>query len=328
MISVIRAFNKIAWWIKSEQSKLEISLSLAVLKPMIHPRSLPQPTVDYGTRAFLELFRHFTIDGYLPGLSKSHHTLVQSALNGLISTEVFTGSFPMEHLHGFTASKSSMSNNRTRGSQPSMADMGKLVDDLRDLEGKTGDSIIEACKSWPELRLKQGIRLSTDSWHKRYYWSNSGGSHHMAVLCHELLRQNKSWTPTVEIREHKLNLSSLKSLEGKVTIFVVMRGENFEGIDQVFLPLPPDLRCEEVRQALGVSVPISPYLQMPFSDYQFVIIDHSRQYADIALTVLQDAITKGLALTFEDFLKGWLSAPLNDLAVPSRISNGESEKGL
>lgn len=323
-----RFVSWLLWTLKSERRKLQSSLRIGDLKPVAHPRHIAKPTVDYGTRAFLELFRHFTVDGYLPGLSKNHHKLVQSALNGLITTEVYTASFPMEYLHGFTASKSSMSNNRTRGSQPSMAALGKLVDDLRDLEGKTGDSIIDACKSWPELRLKQGIRLSTDSWHKRYYWSNSGGSHHMAVLCHELLRQNKSWTPTLEIREHKLNLSSLKSLVGKVTIFVVMRGENFEGIDQVFLPLPRDLRCEEVRQALGVSVPLSPYLQMPFSDYQFVIIDHSRQYADLALTVLQEAITKGLALTFEDFLKGWISAPLIDLAVPRRVSNGDSRKGL
>ncbi len=311
-----RFVSWILWTLKSERRKLQSSLRIGDLKPVAHPRHIAKPTVDYGTRAFLELFRHFIVDGYLPGLSKNHHKLVQSALNGLITTEVYTASFPMEYLHGFTASKSSMSNNRTRGSQPSMAAMGKLVDDLRDLEGKTGDSIIDACKSWPELRLKQGIRLSTDSWHKRYYWSNSGGSHHMAVLCHELLRQNKSWTPTVEIREHKLNLSSLKSLVGKVTIFVVMRGENFEGFDQVFLPLPRDLRCEEVRQALGVSVPISPYFQMPFSDYQFVIIDHSRQYADLAVMAMQEAITKGLALTFDDFLNGWISEPLNDFTIP------------
>lgn len=302
---------------------------LGELKPIVHPRHVPIPTVDHGTRCYLELFRHFTLDGYLPGLSRENQDLVQGALNGLIVTETYAARFPMEYLHGFTASKSSMSNNKTRGSRPTMAAMGMLVDDLRDLEGKSGDAIIEACKSWPELRLRSGIRLNTDSWHKRYYWSNSGGSHHMAVLCHELQKQNKSWVPLVEIREHKLELSSLNRLEGKISIFVVMREEHQGGHDQIFMPMPRDLRCDAVRQSLGVSIPISIYYQRPFSDYHFVIIDHSRQYADIATHLLQIAVLEGLAMNFQDFLEAWIAEPLNDLAGPSRVTlNQQTSRAL
>lgn len=297
----------IAWMFVPEQQKVIQSLRIRQLPTFIHPHKLSPPTVYFETRCFLEFFRQYRCDGYQPGLSNDGQLLVEQALNGLVSERSYTTIFPMASLHGFMSSKSTMSSNRMRVSQSTMADMGRLVDDLRDLEGKAGDEIIAACKAWGELRLDQGIRLVTDNWHRRYYWRNVGGSHHMAVLCYELQRQGKAWEPEVEICEYNLDTGSLDRLRGKVSIFVVMRDDSLLGYDQVFEPLPSDLRYEGLRKSLGVAIPIPNYLKLPFNTYQLVLVDHSRQYAEIVLERLNGAVDAGVAMRFEDFVRAWQS---------------------
>ena len=82
-----------------------------------------------------------------------------------------------------------------------MAELGELINDLKDLEGKSGGDIVSACLAWSELRLHEGISLTTDNWHRRFYWSNAGGSHHMAVLCYELQRQEKELSSNLVFRD-------------------------------------------------------------------------------------------------------------------------------
>lgn len=317
-------FELFKWLLMTERQQVSAKLKVRPLKAFVHPREVPAPSVDHETRCYLEQFRHYNLDGYLPGLSKNNQALAQRALNELISARTYRALFPMAFLHGFTASKSSMSTNRTRASQPTMAAMGRLVDDLRDLKGKEGGDIIDACLAWGELRLNQGIRLTTDNWHKRYYWSNSGGSHHMAVLCYELQRQNKDWSPEVEIREYVLDVGSLACLTGRVSIFVVMRDQKLYGYEQVFERLPQILQHEEVRAGLGVSVPSPSHYRLPFSEYQLVLVDHSQAYADIALARLQEAVGEGVAMPFCEFLEAWISPDEDHLAKPVALTQKES----
>ncbi|MFA0809337.1 DUF6685 family protein [Microbulbifer epialgicus] len=316
MKRLIKIYELTKWLLKSEGQQLKEKLQLRPLKPFIHPHRTQLPTVDYETRCFLEQFRNFELDGYLPGLSKENWTLTQTALNKLISSRSYRTEFPMAFLHGCMASKSNMSTNPDRASQNSMAAMGRLVNDLRDLEGKNGEDVIKACMAWRELRLSQGIRLVTDNWHKRFYWANSGGSHHMAVLCHELLEQNRSWDPEVEICEYSLNLGCLDKLTNHVSIIVVMRDEELFGGDQIFQRLPKTLSHEDIRVGLGVSVPMPSHYRSPFRDYQMVLVDHSQRHSDLAWAHLKDAVDNGVALHFKDFLTAWVSPKASQLSMP------------
>jgi hypothetical protein len=298
----------------NERQQLSDSLKVRELQPFVHPRHL-SPTVDYKTRCALEQFSNYTVGGYQPGLTDANRTLIQKALNGLVLERTYTARFSMAYLHGFTNSKCTMSNYSTRSSQSTMAAMGRLVNDLEDLEGKEGDEIIEACLEWKELRLNQGIILNTDNWHKRYYWSNQGGSHHMAVLCYELQRQNKDWSPVVKISEYLLDVNSLDCLAGRVSIYVVMRDSELYGYEQLFELLPESLQHEAVWRGLGVSIPYTSHYLQPFKDYQLVLVDHSRVYADIVEFRLREAVSSGVAMSLNEFLKGWITEGDDQLAI-------------
>lgn len=301
-----------------ERLQVASSLKLRSLKPFHFPAEVPVPTVDSDTRCQLERFREYRLDGYLPGLTDPNAALVNESLAGLVHVETYTTRFPMADLDGFTASKCTMSTNRLRASQPNMATMGRIVDDLRDLHGKEEGEIIDACLAWGELRLERGIRLLTDDWHKRYYWLNSGGSHHMAVLCYELQRQKKDWSPEVEIRKYSLDLTSLARLGNRVSLFVVMRDRELYGYELIFEPLSRLLQGEDVRIKLGVSVPSSVIGSALLGEYQLIVVDHSQAYSVMALKQINEALAQGKAMRFRDFLQAW-QAPKRDLiADPTR----------
>lgn len=288
-----------------ERLQVAASLKLRSLQPFKFPTDLPAPTVDSETRCELERLREYRLDGYLPGLTDANAALVNEALIGVIEVETYSTRFPMAELDGFTSSKSTMGTNRLRASQPNMAAMGRIVDDLRDLKGKKDGEIIDACLAWGELRLERGIQLLTDDWHNRFYWLNSGGSHHMAVLCYELQRQNKDWSPEVEVRKYSLNLTSLARLGNRVSLFVVMRDHDLYGYEQIFEPLPRLLQGEDVRIKLGVAVPSSAIGSAPLGDYQLVAVDHSQAYSSIALKQIGEALVQRKAMRFRDFLLAW-----------------------
>lgn len=316
---------KLAYWtwelckmlLLPERLQVASSLKLRSLKPFQFPTDVPAPTVDSDTRCKLEQLREYRLDGYLPGLTDANAALVNEALAGLIEVETYNTRFPMVELDGFTSSKSTMGTNRLRASQPNMAAMGRIVNDLRDLQGKNDGEIIDACLAWEQLRLESGISLLTDDWHKRYYWSNSGGSHHMAVLCYELQRQKKDWSPEVEIRKYSLNLTSLARLGSRVSLFVVMKDRDLYGYEQIFEPLPRLLQGEDVRAKLGVSVPSSVMGPEPLGEYQLVVVDHSQAYSAIALKQIDEALTQRRAMRFRDFLLAWQSPKRQLEPVPA-----------
>lgn len=293
-------WGAVKWMVMSERQKVSATLKTIQLKPFRHPRDAPVPTVDLATRMRLEILRSIKLDGFHVGLSDEARALLLSVFGEVVRERVHKAVYPMSHLHGFSASKSTMSTNPERASQRSMADMGALVDDLRDLEGLEGGEIIDACLAWPELRLHHGIRLYTDNWHKRFYWGNSGGSHHMAVLCYELQKQHRDWRPEVEIHEEILDVLPLQRLSKKVSVFVVMDDNRFRNI---FAPLPGSLG--QAQQKLGVRMQ---YLGTPWESggYQLVIIDHSREYSDLCFEQLNSLVDAGFAMRLIDFLLAWI----------------------
>ncbi len=292
-------WSVLKWSVMSERQRVASSLKIIDLKPFKHPRVTPVPTVNLATRMRLEILRSIKLDGFHIGLSDEARSLLLSVFSEVVRERVYKAAFPMSHLHGFSASKCTMSTNRERVSQLSMADMGALVDDLPDLEGLEGGEIIDACLAWPELRLHHGIRLYTDNWHKRFYWGNSGGSHHMAVLCYELQKQHREWRPEVEIHEEILDVLPLQRLSNKVSVFVVMDDNRYRNI---FAPLPGSLG--QAQQKLGIRMQ---YLGTPWETggYQLVIIDHSREYSDLCHEQLSSLADAGFAMRLRDFLLAW-----------------------
>lgn len=291
------------WHLKSERKQLEIELQL-VGKPLLPPSAVQSPTIFAGTRCELERLRNVKLTGYLPGLSDYARELVTRALEELVEQRIYTTRFPIASLHGCTAGKAIAW--PERASCGTMAEMGEMVDDLKSLEGKSGGDIISACLDWPELRLDEGIRLLTDSWHQRFYWCNEGGSHHMAVLCHELQKQRKQWRPEVQVSEYSLRLEALNPLSGMVSIFVVMHEPSASGLDQVFKPLQYRRGLSELYDRLGVDV-LSPGTEFgSLSYYDLVIVDHSKKHASLVLRRMREAVAGGSALAFTEFLTGWM----------------------
>lgn len=242
------------------------------------------------------------------GLSAGNEDLVKNTIKNLISVKKYRALFSMADLHGFTASKTSMYTNYIRASQPTMAAMGSLINDLPDLEGKSGIEIIESCMAWDELRLSQGVRLITDNWHKRFYWSNSGGSHHMAVLCYELKRQDRNWLEEVEILEYAMNIASLACLKNRVSIFVAMHDEYQYGYRSIFEDKEEIWQNETIRKELGVSFLLPAYYPAILGNYILILIDHSKAYSEIVFDQLKHlANNQQKIMWFDDFLKAWVS---------------------
>lgn len=298
-----RCLKWLSWHLKSERQQLEIELQL-VGKPLLPPSAMRSPTIFAGTRCELEKLRNVQFIGSLPRLSDHARELVKQALEGLVEERIYTTRFPMASLHGCTASKAVAW--PERASCSTMAEMGGMVDDLVDLEGKSGGDLISACLDWPELRLDEGVRLLTDSWHQRFYWCNDGGSHHMAVLCHELQKQRKQWRPEVQVREYSLRLEALNPLRGVISIFVVMHEPKAYGLDQVFKPLRYRHGLSELHGRLGVDVLFPGTKSGSLSCYDLVIVDHSKKHAPLVLKRLREAVAGGCALAFTEFLAGWM----------------------
>lgn len=294
--------QRLIWNLLSERAQLEIELRLAG-HPLLHPSEVPTPTILEDTRCELERLRDVEFSGYLPGLSENVRVLVERSLKALVKDRLYTATFPMATLHGCSASKARY--RPDRAGCDTMAELGELINDLKDLEGKSGGDIVSACLAWSELRLHEGISLTTDNWHRRFYWSNAGGSHHMAVLCYELQRQEKQWQPEVEIKEFSLNVEALEPINNVASLFVITPKPGSYGLDRVFKPLNYRQAFSELHSRLGVELLSLGAGQGILSRYDLVVVDHSKKYASLSLKRLSEAVAAGYAITFEEFLLSW-----------------------
>src|SRR5690554_799381 len=290
------------WNLLSERAQLEIELRLNG-HPLLHPSEVPTPTILEDTRCELERLRDIEFSGYLPGMSENVRVVIDRSLKALVTDRLYTASFPMATLDGCSASKARY--RPDRAGCATMAELGKLINDLKDLQGKSGEDIVSACLAWPELRLHEGIRLTTDNWHRRFYWSNAGGSHHMAVLCYELQRQEKQWNPEVKIKEFSLNVKALEPINSAASIFVITPKPGSYGLDKVFRPLSYRRNLSELHSRLGVELLSLGTGQGILSRYDLVVVDHSKKYASLSLKRLSEAVAAGYAITFEEFLLSW-----------------------
>jgi hypothetical protein len=302
-MSLVRSLlTPFKWMFMSERQLVDSLLTVSEIKPFSHPAASPLPTVDITTRYPLESIRDIKLNGYYPGLSNDARSLVLEAFRSVVRERVYAATFPMSQLHGFKASKSTMSENRNRVLQVTMAGMGALVDDLDDLKGLSGPRIIDACMAWKELRINQGIRLYTDNWHRRFYWGNEGGSHHMSVLCYQLQKQGREWTPVVEVYEEVLDVEPLNKLTSKISIFVVMNENGVYG--RLFNSLPGRMQQGEIQKKLGVTRVLIGS-RWAANQYALIVVDHSREYSDLSLVRLNVLVESGRAMRFQDFLMAW-----------------------
>jgi hypothetical protein len=308
-------WNTLKWMIMSEREKINSCLKVVDLNPFIHPHDSPVPTVDNGTRCRLERIRDVELDRCYVGLSSEARSMAIAAFELTVRQRKYTAEFPMSQLHGFSNSKSNMSNKPIRVSQRTIADMGGLIHDLPDLKGLKGSEIIDACMNWRELRLYKGIRLYTDNWHRRFYWANDGGSHHMAVLCYQLQEQQQEWWVDADIYEEVLDTSPLQQLAGKVSVFVVMQDDRRHKV--IFERLPEALQNGDIQKKLGVT---RVHFGSPLaaSDYNLVLVDHSQEYSDLSIERLEALVGSGQAMPLVDFLLAWYGHGAPDQAPKLR----------
>lgn len=301
-------YQGIKWGLMDERKKVETSFALKPLqKDFKHPDTISTPTVEHSTRYALEALQGFGIPLTHTGLSKPAALLVTDVLRTLVVTKKRTAEFEISKLHGFCASKSDTYNHPRRASQLSMAAMGREVNDLRKLKGLEGQSVIDECLAHNRNRISKGLALETDNWHKRYYWNNGGGSHHMSRLCYELQRQNKKMFLPVTIKEHCLDTICLGSLIGKVSIFVISRKN--KSLTDVLMQLPNSIRTNRVIDELGLYVDHNTYnLDKPFyKNYKLVFVDHSKEYSDISYQLLLKMVYGGEGMLFIDFMNAFFS---------------------
>lgn len=281
-----------------------LMLELKVIAPPFRTLTeVAQPNVLAESRTDLRALAHGDLSGDFWALSPRAKDRAQKVLRSLVQEREYKTRFPMSLLHGCTASRSSMHSRPDRIAQASMAEMGSRVDDLRDLGNRIGIEAIEACLNWGELRLHEGIQLLTDNWHKRVYWCNKGGSHHMAVLCRELQAEGKEWYPSVTVREQRLDPEALRGLGDSMSMYMVTKTPNEIGLGHVFRSLGYYQGNTTLRERLGVSAPQTDVKSSITNVYQLVIVDHSQRYASIARSKLDQAVREGKAMPLRQFLE-------------------------
>lgn len=265
-----------------------------------------QATVEYSSRWALEQFQWAHIREAMPSLSRGAVTCIHETFREIVQVRHYNLYYPMARLHGFFNSKSDQQSRPQRVACTSMAEMGAMVNDLKDLKGLEGPQLIEKCKTWYELRLHQGIHLYTDTWHRRFYWNNSGGSHHMAVLCHQLAEQKVDWSPEVKVTEYDVDLTRLARLQSRgISAYVIKYNRKLLGAHNLFV-IPKHLKHRTVVAGLGVAVPDLWVPSFPFNTYQFVFIDQSRRYSQLVLPLMEHQVGQGKAMPIEKFFSQML----------------------
>lgn len=289
----------------SDLIKVESFLAIKSPSRFIPPSLTQTPTVDASTRYQIEKLAsqfEFMFGRNGSRLVRENFEVIKTALSRLTSESTNTVRFPFSKLHGYTASKSQICNNYERGILPSMAALGAVLD-FPKYRNLNSHQIIEDCKMWPEARFNNEINIFTDNWHKRYYWSNNGGSHHTAFLIHQLVSQGKEWNPTVNLTKHRLNIEALKSLEGKLSIFVCMHSQDIERsmYDQSLIY---DLGIKQLEIKLGLGVlPLKLRSNLMGCRYQLFFIDHSRELSAFSLDQAFKLVKEKLAVPMDVFLK-------------------------
>jgi hypothetical protein len=273
------------------------------LKPriaFIRPSKLKELTsvVDFSRRYRLEGFCEAYGD-VSQNASASAAKEVRSGLAELISEKKRKKMFPVSTLDGAMASKSFSPDHESRRRQLTMADMGALVTDLEGLNGLDSTNKIEACKQHYELRMED-FTVWTDNWYNRFYWANSGGSHHMAVLCNELQKVNLEWHMNATLVKRSFDLSKLEVFNRQYKTYLVPAKRSSLGSSPIeSLPYRVDR-----TYLLG----LMSFRVKGDNHYELVVVDTSAKYGSICVDLLEEYVNEGKAMYFHDFITEFMSA--------------------
>jgi hypothetical protein len=271
-----------------EKLRIRADLKLNPLKLFKHPIDVATPRVFFSSRAKFE--------DIVKGQGYNSEPHINQFLDNLITITLGTTNLNLRVLDGVVASKSAATPRfyKLRSGAKNMAEFGGLIEDLSGLEGLSGQDLIHKCLNWPQIRFNQGVNLISDSWHKRTYWDNSGGSHHMGKACYELENQNIDFFVKCSSRHYSFNRKSVDQAESKLGIYVIHHTTQrlFESNDYFSL-----------SQLLGITL-----VRLGDSDgmlgfYEFVFIDRAAKHSDLSIEVMEMLCGEGRAMGIREFIE-------------------------
>lgn len=257
------------------------------------PSSFYNPSVHIDTRCDLERLKNFDCTSYELSVRANEAAKIIFKNSVLESSELVN--FPLSKLGGYMASKSNLYNSPNRCSQKSMADFGMTITDIKELEGKTSDEIINACLNWPEINFDEQFDIIFDDWSNLHYWSNSGGSHHMGLLCYHLMMTGKEiYQPSI-ITKYTLNLLAYEN-QSDIKIYAVSKGSG-SAIKYT----------QEIinTTSLGIGYFRAWAYTSFVRDYDYVVIDLSKPDSDLSSILLNEIVLDNKAIEFNNFLAEW-----------------------
>jgi hypothetical protein len=285
--------------------KVMWTLSLKPRNDFIHPHKLKTltSTVDFSDQVRFDLIGRSRRSTIRYASVKSIFQ-VEEAIKGLVKNRRYKRVFSMSQLHGAISSKSFGSEKHaSRIGKKSMADMGGEIHDLKDLEGLKGDNIIEACKGWAELRLYDGVVLFRNNLYDRYYWANDGGSHHMAVLCYQLVKQEKEWEHEVTVDDKELCLESIRKMDHRFKMYLFP--SILDNSDSSPIHLPEGLNNETIG-----------FMSFTFPNdkhYELFVVDLKTKYSPYLLSLFNREVEQRKAMPFYDFIEAFIAVENNHL---------------
>lgn len=267
------------------------------LKPL---KNAFRPTINIKSRLEFELIATNAITPLtlLP-------QVIHSFINDLVSETTISCSFNIRYLDGCLQSKVFDNRFKDRANAKNFIEFGSLIKDLPDQKHLKGIRLVNNYLNDSELRLENGITLITDSWSKRIYWENDGGSHRMGVCCYELNTANEDYYLPATIREYSINLTAFDSVEQHYDVYVI---NSREYDDPLFVDSTTS-KYDAMYKALGINTVRLSYTAKNLSNYELLFLDISSDHHGLAKALLSELCNQKKAELF----RVWLSS-MNDIS--------------
>ncbi|SIR00176.1 hypothetical protein [Marinobacterium stanieri] len=278
------------------------TMDFSMLLDLSHPLGSSYPTVFSETRCALEKIPSMDFGSY-NWISTGANVTISAILSDLIHADEFDSELVISKLDGCFACKSFAHPRSPRGSARSMAEMGAIINDLRDLNGLNIDQQIQRCFEHTGI-ISGDTHVITDRWHNRDYWLNEGGGHHAAVLCTMLREHDPERSVEATWTRYSVNLPVLE-LMGNVACYVV---QSESDITPTQLMGNRFLNADIDPQQFGIATqPMSlnryEWSTDPLRDYHFVWIDMSRPAGELVRGKFEDVAASGQAMGIKEFFR-------------------------
>ena len=263
---------------------------------------LGELTIDVRSRLEIEAIKDFS----LRASEIPHHKVmvVSEAVQQSVVAEHSTQLFDLAQLDGMAGGKL-LNDSAVIRQATTLSEAGRRLV-FPESEGLPIQQAIDTCLAWPELRLEQ-INLLSDDWHRRVYWQNPGGGHHMAKLC-QLLKENQmSHTVEVNMLRYRRYPHVVSGISG-ASVFVTEMDAPRSEPDKVFRqPLLAYLLAPALgsKAEYGLTIGHVSNGKQPFVNLGFLVVDHDAKHADITLAALEDGVQKGRLMSYVDWLSGF-----------------------